>query len=261
MPTHSTTVIATLLMGMIGLLHIGDTEPPAPPSAHTVPTAPTTPAQPTSRAATPAFHTGTEARHERFNRIAKEGTAQLVFLGDSITQGWEGAGKDAWAAHYAQRDAANFGIGGDRTEHVLWRIEHGNFDGLKPRLIVLMIGTNNAGARKDPPADTAAGIEAILDRLAIKCPDAKVLLLAIFPRGQNSSDAMRTINDGVNTRLGALADNQRVFFKDIGATFLNADGSISKDIMPDLLHLSPRGYDLWAKAIEADVAKLMGETK
>ncbi len=98
----------------------------------------------------PVLHPGTEKRHESFNEISKKGEAQLVFLGDSITHGWEGKGKAVWENHWAPLKAANFGIGGDRTEHVLWRLEHGNFDGLKPKAIVLMIGTNNTGHQGRP---------------------------------------------------------------------------------------------------------------
>ncbi len=83
----------------------------------------------------PELHAKTEGRIEQFNKISKEGTAELVFLGDSITQGWDGKGKEVWAKYYGQRKAANFGISGDRTEHVLWRMDHGNFDGLKPKLV------------------------------------------------------------------------------------------------------------------------------
>ena len=141
---------------------------------------------PAYTATIPAFHEGTEARHERFNAISKEGSAKLVFLGDSITEGWEGAGAAAWEKYYGPatgRHAANFGIGGDRTEHVLWRLEHGNFDGLNPKLIVVMIGTNNAGHRKDPAPETAQGVSRIVFTLLAKCPESKILLLGIFPRG------------------------------------------------------------------------------
>ena len=148
-------------------------------------------AKPATNIATqPALHAGTEKHIESFNEISRKGEAALVFLGDSITQGWEGAGKAVWTATWAPLKAANFGIGGDRTEHVLWRLDHGNGDGLKPKLVVLMIGTNNTGHRKaeEPAADTAAGVKAIIDRLHSKFPDTKVLLLGIFPRGEKPDD-------------------------------------------------------------------------
>ena len=209
-------------------------------------------------------------RHESFNEISKKGEAELVFLGDSITQGWEGNGKLAWANHWAPLKAANFGIGGDRTEHVLWRLENGNFDGLKPKLVVLMIGTNNTGHQGRPQKelngavyncsakDTADGVRAILDKLQAKLPDTKVLLLGIFPRGANNEDSLRKQNEETNALISKYADDKKVWFMDIGKTFLQPDGTLTKEIMPDLLHLSPKGYDLWVGAIEPKVKELLG---
>ena len=210
-------------------------------------------------------------RHESFNAISKQGEARLVFLGDSITQGWEGAGKEVWAKQYAGRKAANFGIGGDRTEHVLWRLGNGNFDGLQPKLIVLMIGTNNTGHVGRPQKElngaiyqcsaeqTAEGVQRIVETLRQKTPAAKILLLGIFPRGATPADAMRQQNEATNARIAKLADGQSVHYLDVGTSFLAADGTLSKDIMPDLLHLSPKGYQLWADAIEPKVKELLGE--
>lgn len=209
-------------------------------------------------ATTPSMHPGTEARIKQCVQIAKQGTAKLVFIGDSITEGWDGAGKDVWAKHYASRAAANFGIGGDRTEHVLWRLDHGNVDGLSPTLIVLMIGTNNTGHNQTKPEETAAGVKAIIERLQAQCAGAKILLLGIFPRGASGDDPLRQINTKINAILKTYADGERVMFKDIGGVFLDEHGVLSTEIMPDLLHLSPRGYELWAEAIEADIAKVMG---
>ena len=217
-------------------------------------------AKPATNIATqPALHAGTEKRIESFNEISRKGEAALVFLGDSITQGWEGAGKAAWTSTWAPLKAANFGIGGDRTEHVLWRLDHGNCDGLKPKLVVLMIGTNNTGHRKaeEPAADTAAGVKAIIDRLHSKLPDTKVLLLGIFPRGEKPDDKLRSHNSAINELLKPLADNQKVHFLDIGKSFLAPDGSLPREIMPDLLHLSPKGYQIWADAIRDKVTELM----
>ncbi len=208
-------------------------------------------------------------RHESFNEISKKGEAQLVFLGDSITQGWSGNGKEVWAKKWEPLKAANFGIGGDRTEHVLWRLQNGNFDGLKPKLIVLMIGTNNTGHQGRPAAEhggavysssaeqTAEGVKAILDLLAKKMPETKVLLLGIFPRGATKDDAMRKQNVATNNLISGYADNKRVFYMDIGNTFLQPDGVLPKEIMPDLLHLNAKGYEMWAAAIESKVAELM----
>ena len=208
-------------------------------------------------------------RHESFNEISKKGEAQLVFLGDSITQGWEGNGKEVWAKTWAPYKAANFGIGGDRTEHVIWRLQNGNFDGIKPKLVVLMIGTNNTGHQGRPAAEhggvayassaeqTAEGVKMILDILGKKLPETKVLLLGIFPRGATKEDAMRKQNVATNNLISGFADSKRVFYMDIGNTFLKPDGTLPKEIMPDLLHLSPQGYQMWTDAIEGQVKALM----
>ena len=218
----------------------------------------------------PVLHPGTEKRHESFNAISKKGEAQLVFLGDSITHGWDGAkGKAIWEKCWAPMKAANFGIGGDRTEHVLWRLDHGNFDGLKPKAIVLMIGTNNTGhqgrAQKEldgavyqcTAQQTADGVKAILGKLKAKCPTAKILLLAIFPRGANNEDRMRQQNEATNAIIKGFADDKTVFFMDIGPKFLQPDGTLSREIMPDLLHPNEKGYEIWTEAIQAKVKELM----
>lgn len=208
-------------------------------------------------------------RHESFNVISKKGEAQLVFLGDSITQGWEKNGKDVWAKTWEPLKAANFGIGGDRTEHVIWRLQNGNFDGIKPKLVVLMIGTNNTGHQGRPAAEhggvayassaeqTAEGVKMILDILNKKLPETKVLLLGIFPRGATKDDAMRKQNIATNNLVSGFADNKRVFYMDIGNIFLKPDGTLPKEIMPDLLHLNATGYQMWADAIEGKVKELM----
>jgi lysophospholipase L1-like esterase len=217
----------------------------------------------------PVLHPGTEKRHESFNEISKKGEAELVFLGDSITHGWEGKGKAVWEKTWAPLKAANFGIGGDRTEHVLWRLEHGNFDGLKPKEIVLMIGTNNTGHQGRPQKEldgavyqctaqqTADGVKAIVAKLKEKCPGAKILVLAIFPRGATPADKFRQQNEETNAIIKNLADNKTVFFLDINAKFLEADGTLSKDIMPDLLHPNEKGYEIWAEAIAPKVKELL----
>lgn len=208
-------------------------------------------------------------RHESFNTISKKGEAQLVFLGDSITQGWEGKGKAAWEKYFAPLNAANFGIGGDRTEHVLWRLQNGNYDGIKPKLTVLMIGTNNTGHQGRPQAElggaiyncnaaqTAEGVKAIVAKLREKQPQMKILLLAIFPRGAQPADKMRQQNEETNAIISKLADDKTVFFMDIGKIFLQPDGTLPKDIMPDLLHLNEVGYEKWAAAIEPKFRELL----
>ncbi len=200
---------------------------------------------------------GQMARHEKFNERIKQGNVDLIFIGDSITQGWEGAGKDAWEKHYGKRNAVNLGIGGDRTQHVLWRLDHGNIDGISPKLAVLMIGTNNSNAKDNTAEEIGAGIEAIVKKLREKLPQTKVLILAVFPRGPKPNP-QREKNAKASEIASKLADNQNVFYLDIGDKFLTADGELTKEIMPDYLHLSPQGYEIWAEAIEPKVAELTG---
>jgi len=217
----------------------------------------------------PVLHPGTEKRHESFNVISKKGEAELVFLGDSITHSWEGRGKAVWEKTWAPLKAANFGISGDRTEHVLWRLDHGNFDGLKPKAIVLMIGTNNTGHQGRPQKEidnavykctaeqTAVGIKAILASLQKKCPDAKILVLGIFPRGADKNDKFRQQNEATNAIIKGYADGKKVFFLDVSDKFLEADGTLPKSIMPDLLHPNEKGYQIWSDAMEAKVKELL----
>lgn len=196
-------------------------------------------------------------RHERFNTRVKQGNVDLVFIGDSITQAWEGNGKQAWSKYYGKRKAVNLGIGGDRTQHVIWRLDNGNLAGITPKLAVIMIGTNNSGSNTS--AQIAEGVEVIVSQLKKKTPQTKVLILAIFPRGKDANDKRRQVNEGANQQIAKLADGKQVHYLDIGPKFLAADKTLSKEIMPDLLHLSVKGYEIWASSIEPMVAKLMGD--
>ena len=196
--------------------------------------------------------------HERFLATAKEGKAQLLFLGDSITAGWGGAGKDAWAKAFAKYEPANFGIGGDRTQHVLWRITNGELDGIKPKTAVLMIGTNNVP--HDSPEGIAKGVTRIVETLRAKLPETKILLLAVFPRGDKPDGKLGANNEKlkqVNALIARLDDKKHVHFLDIGSKFTEGKDTLAKEIMPDFLHLSPAGYEIWADAITPKLAELM----
>jgi lysophospholipase L1-like esterase len=195
-------------------------------------------------------------RHEGFVAEARKGGIDLVFMGDSITDAWRTTGKAVWDTYYLPRNAVNFGISGDRTQHLLWRIQEGELDGLKPKVVVLMIGTNNSNT--DSADQIAEGVEAVVSAIRGKCPDAKVLLLAIFPRNKPTDipeqlEAIRLVNQ----RIAKLDDGAKVRFLDIGAKFLAPDGTLPAETMPDFLHLSPRGYQIWADAIEATLAGMM----
>jgi beta-glucosidase len=196
-------------------------------------------------------------RHDSMNERVKKGNVDLLFIGDSITQGWEGAGKAVWAEKYGKRNAVNLGIGGDRTQHVLWRLDHSNIDGIKPKLAVLMIGTNNS--KDNTSEQIAEGVKAIVEKLRTKLPDTKVLVLAIFPRGKDNEDKLRKVNAGANAIIAKLADDKNVFFLDIGSKFTDASGNLSTEVMPDLLHLNEKSYRTWAESTEEMVKKLMGE--
>jgi lysophospholipase L1-like esterase len=192
--------------------------------------------------------------HEKFLAEAKQGNIDLLFLGDSITQGWHG--NAVWKRFYGPRHAANFGIGGDRTEHVIWRLQHGEVDGIHPRVVVLMIGTNNS--RDNTSVEIFLGVKAIIEELRKRLPDSKILLLGVFPRGEKPNGLREKLDD-VNDQISKLDDGKSVFHLNIGKAFLNPDDTISPDVMPDYLHLTAKGYRLWADAMEPTLWKLLDE--
>ncbi|MBE7501507.1 MAG: hypothetical protein HS113_14635 [Verrucomicrobiales bacterium] len=205
---------------------------------------------------------GWQDRQKRFNeRVAEVGRrAQVIFIGDSITQGWEGAGREVWAKYYAHRDALNLGIGGDRTQHVLWRLANGNLEGLQPKAAVVMIGTNNSNGEDNTVAQIAEGVTAIVRLLRERLPDTRIILVGIFPRGENPQ-AQRGKLLQVNQILQKLGDDEHVFFVDFGHRFVTAEGLIPAALMPDYLHLSPQAYGVWAESIEDLLCRLLGDTR
>ncbi len=195
-------------------------------------------------------------RHKQFLKTVEKGEGDIIFLGDSITEGWGGAGKKAWAETFTPLKAVNLGIGGDQTGHVLWRITEGKeIEPLKPKLAVIMIGTNNTGGHS--AEQIAGGIKAIVEELRKQKPEMKILLLGIFPRSAKATDKIRDKIKAINTTIAKLDDGKMVVYKDIGEKFLDQDGTLDKKIMPDMLHLSEEGYAIWAKAIEDDVKKML----
>jgi lysophospholipase L1-like esterase len=193
--------------------------------------------------------------HEQFLARAKAGPIDLLFLGDSITEGWKVA-PHIWEHYYGKYQPANFGIGGDQTHHVIWRIENGELDGLKPRVVVLMLGTNNTAMHT--AEQIAAADRKIVTMIRTKLPETKVLLLAVFPRGPRKNrdgtpdawEKRMEVIRGVNAELAKLDDGQGVRFLDINQVFLGNDGTIPKPIMPDQLHPNAAGYQLWADAMK-----------
>ena len=200
-----------------------------------------------------------QERHESKAIEAKKNKWDIIFLGDSITHSWETAGKKTWNKYYQKRRALNLGFSGDRTEHVLWRLDNGEFEEVQPKVVVLMIGTNNTGHRKDPPKAIAAGVEKIIERINTKSPTTKILLLAIFPRSEKVSDPQRKNNDRANALIKQLTKKDGVTYLDINERFLLPDGTLSKEIMPDLLHPKQKGYAIWAEAIEPSLRALLAE--
>jgi len=201
-------------------------------------------------------------RHEGFVQIAGAGGVDVLFLGDSITDGWRNKGKVLWDAHFAPLKATNFGIGGDRTQHVLWRMQNGELDGISPKVVVVMIGTNNIGFERDRVTlrntvpETIEGVTAIIQGLRTKLPAAKVLLLAVFPRGEKDSSSRVQVS-AVNEGIARLHDGANIHYLDIGQKFLYPDGTLPTDFMPDLLHPNEVGYAIWAAAIKAPLTELI----
>jgi len=179
----------------------------------------------------------------------KDGPYDLIFDGDSITDNWQGAGKEVWQQHYGALKAVDLGIGGDQVQHVTWRAQNGSLAGQDPKLIVVMIGTNNSG--QNPP-DVADGIKMLLGEYKTRCPHAHILLLGIFPRDPNPASPARAWVAKVNAIISTFGDD-RITYLDIGAKFLQPDGTIAADMMADGLHPSAKGYVIWADAIQSVV--------
>ena len=215
----------------------------------------------TNTAIVPVPRTGsiTNRQTEVLNRAKNNpGDYDLEFIGDSITQGWEGRGKKVWEEYYGKLKAINFGVSGDRTQHVLWRFENGQLDGIKAKVAIVMIGTNNSNKDDNSEKDILEGVTAIVNGIRSRQPDTKILLLAIFPRGKTFSPQRGKILE-VNQALARLDDGKHIFYLDFGSQYIGDDGSISKDIMPDALHPNEAGYYIWAKAMEPKLKELMAD--
>lgn len=205
-------------------------------------------------------------RHKEFlKRIEKsKGKGDVIFLGDSITHGWEG--QKAWTKYFGEFNPVNLGIGGDQTGHVLWRITEGKeLEHLNPKAAVIMIGTNNTGGHS--AEQIAGGIKAIVEELKKQKPSMKILVLGVFPRGNGGDADEETFTipaaklnkkiPAINAIISKLDDGKTVFYKDIGKDFLTPEGGLWDYIMPDYLHLSRKGYAIWGKAIKGDLEKLV----
>jgi beta-glucosidase len=196
------------------------------------------------------------ARHLAMNARAQQGHVDLIYVWDSIVEYYERQGKDTWDRYYAPRRALNLGISGDRTQHVLWRLDHGNLAGISPTLAIVMIGQNNGG--RNTADEIGAGVTAVVQHIRAKLPTTKILLLAIFPRRAKPTQERAVLAHA--SRIAAeLADNHTIFYRDINQIFLRPDWTIPAELMPDFEHPSAKGYRLWAEALEPAVAALMGD--
>jgi lysophospholipase L1-like esterase len=187
--------------------------------------------------------------HEEFLETAKAGGVDILFLGDSIAGGWRDQGLQIWNNRYAPRHAANFGIGGDQTQHLLWRIENGELDGIHPRIVVLMIGVNNIFANPSDQA-IAGGITVIVKTILRKLPDAKILLLGILPHGEKPTDFPRARIKVINAIIAKLDDGKNVRYLNMGEKFLNPEGTVPKELLYDFAHPTEQGYQIWADAMQ-----------
>ncbi|MEY2878273.1 MAG: hypothetical protein RLZZ15_653, partial [Verrucomicrobiota bacterium] len=213
----------------------------------------------------PSLNPGFRAKHAANVAIAQKGDIDVLFMGDSITDFWRNAGqpgvvnpplagKAVFEKYFGAMKVANFGISGDTTQGVLFRLRDGEGQGYSPKAVMLMIGTNNAASASS--AEIAEGVGAVVWELRQNFPAAKILLLAIFPRGLPGEASRQTVA-AVNPIIAKLHDGKNVFFLDIGAKFLDADGTIPADVMPDRLHPGEKGYTIWAEAVKGPLAELL----
>jgi len=186
--------------------------------------------------------------------VAEQGGIDLLFVGDSITAGWN---PDIWQKNFSQYRPANFGIGGDHTGNLLWRLKYGHAEKLSPKLVVLLIGVNNFGHLNETPRQVFAGVKANVNQLRKLYPNANILVNAVFPYEEKASSPKRALVKEANALIATLNDNKRIFVKDYGSHFLQADGSISKDIMADFLHPTAKGYQIWADVMLPDIQNLI----
>jgi lysophospholipase L1-like esterase len=200
-----------------------------------------------------------QQQHAANLEVAKKGDIDLLFMGDSITDFWRSArepyaGKPVFDKYFGNQKVANFGIAGDTTQGVLYRLQHGEGQGFSPKAVMLMIGTNNTGRNSAP--EIAEGIGAVVLELQKDFPKAKILLLAVFPRG-SANDPVRATIAEINNIISRLDDGSRIHYLDIGAKFLDSSGNIPKDVMSDSLHPTAKGYEIWADAVKEPLENLM----
>jgi beta-glucosidase len=192
--------------------------------------------------------------HKRFKEKLLEAKInateiELVLLGDSIMHEWETEGANAWSKVFADVNTLNLGFAGDRTEHVLWRLENGALEHISPKLTTLLIGTNNIGHRIESTGDTLAGILSIIELIKQKAPNTQILLFAVFPRSKRPTAPLRQRVNELNEQLLKTMANTDICYEDLTHLFLDEHGILQEDVAPDFLHLSSKQYEKWAEYI------------
>jgi beta-glucosidase len=242
-PLH--TRVATILLTALGACAMATAQPES-----------TIPVQGTANGKKEDPHSWWRGNCERIDRDIKkmEGKIDVAFVGDSITARW-GNGEN-WQKHWGKYRAVNMGIGGDRTQNALWRLQNGDLDGYEAKLFVVMIGTNNMWGKTASAEEAATGVKAVLDLIQSKQPKAKILLMSILPTGEKPNPG-RDVRAEVNKLISKFAGGP-VEYVDIWDKYLDAEGMVSKEFMHDFLHLGGKGYDIWAEAISARVKEVAG---
>lgn len=247
--------ISIVLTGLIGWAAFGETAVTnTPPQAVT----------PASRIDNEGYGTPGwwRDRHEaRLHQIATKAdhTFDLVFFGDSITHHWESCGKDTFAKLRETYSILNLGYSGDHTENLLWRGQHGELDGYRAKCIMLMIGTNNTWHRNEDPKNIAAGIRLVLDVMREKQPQAKILLLPIFPFGESENNPKRVNNEKVNAIIRDFADGNNIIWVDFNAQFLDEKGDMIKSAQ-DRCHPTAEAYrNIWMPAVLPHFKEIVGK--
>jgi hypothetical protein len=195
-------------------------------------------------------------QHDANVATARKGGIDLLFVGDSITKCWVREGRNEWNARFVPLHTADFGISGDCTQHVLWRLQNGELDTIQPKGVVLLIGTNNITSGNSPE-EIAQAVSAIVAEIRKRLPATRILLLGVLPRRESHTHNDRQAIRDINERLSKLNDGNQVTYLDIGEKFLLPDGNMNKELTTDFCHLTPKGYEVFATAIQPSVNDLL----
>ena len=230
-----------------------------------------------STTATPRFNPKAKRKnawHKRYDAKLKQiadykNDVEIVFIGDSITHFWDTdaqkskrkyGGLATYNKYFSKYKVINLGYGGDRTQHALWIAAKSQYlNNIKPKMVMVMIGTNNIARNRATPAAAAAGVTKVVEALRARLPETKILLFGVFPREASAKHKYRQHIKDINAVINKLADDKNVFYCDITDKFLDKNGTLSRKIMPDLLHPNDAGYEIWAQAMMPYVEKFVGK--